>query len=461
MKRSILVLFIISLFLTACGDSLENSAPLNETQVDNNQTDQTENTFKNNDIETNKEDNTDVDENTKVEETLATELEITNSDHDLSDLRVHYIDAGQADATLFQYTDDDQTYTILYDAGDWNNNDVVTYLSNQDISAIDLIIISHPHADHIGQLAPIVENFDVGEVWFSGNTSSSKTFQHAVDAVMSSNADYYEPRAGDVFDIGHIGVEILHPKTLTGNLNEDSISVRFTYGDINFLFTGDAYQNEELEMIEGKFDVAANILQLGHHGSRTSSHPAFIKAVDPDVAIYSAGKDNSYGHPHEEVVDRIETANIKLYGTDQDGTIIVTTDGRTYHITTQETAESKKQAVSTPKDKPDKQKTSEKDVNAKTERTKQQSTESDEKNITEASPEKADDNQKTSLNKNCVDLNNASFEALQDIIHIGPARAELIIEQRPFQTVDDLTKIKGIGPARIADIKSEGNACVN
>ncbi len=454
MKRSILVLFIISLFLAACGqDTSENQASQNGEQnttqaVVNDDT----NTSEENENDTNKErkeneraQSATSDENTAGNNDVEAKLETDETI--VSDLNVHYIDANQADATLFQYTDDDKKYNVLFDAGDWDDQDVVTYLSEQDIDFIDLIIISHPHADHIGQLAPIIDQFEVGEVWFSGNTSSSKTFQKTVDAVMASEADYYEPRAGETFDVGPLGIEILHPDSLTGELNEDSISARFTYGNMRFLFTGDAYQNEELEMLSRDTSVTADILQLGHHGSKTSSHPDFIDAVDPDIAIYSAGKDNSYGHPHQEVVDRIKSANITLYGTDVHGTIIITTDGESYDISTLKDGNISGQTSESHAEESDEQ-TNQGDQQEKTTETEEQN---DTNNQQNDSPTSSD---------NCIDLNSASIDELQDIIHIGPARAERVIEQRPFKSVEDLTKIDGIGPARIADIEEEGKACV-
>lgn len=351
--------------------------------------------------------------------------ETTSLSESLSELTVHFIDAGQADATLFQYTDNGEDYTILFDAGDWNKRDVVNYLLEQNVSFIDLIIISHPHADHIGQLAPIMTDFEVGEVWMSGNTTNSGTFQIALETVLTSNADYYEPRAGESFDIGSLQIEVLHPEKLTGKLNEDSISARITYGDISFLFTGDALRNEELEILNRSKDIEAHILQLGHHGSNTSSHPEFIKAVNPEVAIYSAGADNQYGHPHEEVVSLIQSMGISLYGTDMNGDIIVTTDGLEYSISTNKNG----------KASPDKQENTVK---------KQES----------SSPKEAN------ANTSCVDINQATLEELQQIIHIGPSRAEEVISKRPFNSVDGLISINGIGNARLADIKTQGLACV-
>lgn len=330
-----------------------------------------------------------------------------------TDLTVHYIDAGQADATLFQYKHEDTYYHILYDAGDWNKNDVVTYLQDQQIELIDLVIISHPHADHIGQLPGIMEAFDVGEVWMSGNTVESGVFTNSLEAVTESDTDYYEPRAGEVFQIGPMEIEVLHPTELTGGLNEDSISVRFTYGEISFLFTGDAYKKQELMMIDNNKTVKANFLHLGHHGSNTSTSPDFLKVVDPEVVIYSAGQDNSYGHPHMEVIQQIQEAEIILYGTDMDGTIIVSTDGKEYVI---DTIETKANVNKKPETKP--------------------------------------------KEEICIDINQASPKQLQEIIHIGEGRAEAIIESRPYKSLDELMKINGISEGRLKDIEEQGLACV-
>src|SRR5699024_8083941 len=173
------------------------------------------------------------------------------------------------------------------------------------------------------------------------------------------------------------------------------------------------------------------ILQLGHHGSNTSSDPAFIQAVDLEVAIYSAGADNAYGHPHPEVVSLIQDAGITLYGTDVHGTILVTTDGKEYDVATKEDGTITPESTGAP------------DNNARQE--------------TETEDEAEPDNETPT--DQCVDLNQASLEELQEIIHIGPARAQDVIDQRPYDSVDDLTKVNGIGPARIADIDNEGFAC--
>lgn len=339
----------------------------------------------------------------------------TNESVDLGEsdsLTVHYLDVGQGSATLFHLIDDENEYVILYDVGDWQRNDIVSYLEQQNIKAIDLIIISHPHADHIGQLNKVLQRYEVDEIWMSGNTTASDIFQAAMEAILESDVDYVEPRAGEQYDIGPIELFILHPDTLTGNLNEDSLSIHFTYGNISFLFTGDASKHEELQMLERTDRIEAQILQLGHHGSNTSSDPKFIRAVNPEIAIYSAGEDNSYDHPHDEVIELLNQENIKVYGTDVDGTIIIETDGEQYDVTTTEKAMSNHHA---------------------------------------AEIENA---------RNCIDINSASQTELTELIHIGDARAMEIIELRPFHSVDELIEIDGIGPSKLSDIKEQGKACI-
>src|SRR5699024_597180 len=329
----------------------------------------------------------------------------------LDDLTVHYMDVGQGDATFFQVKDKDETYHILYDTGDWKGNEVVPYLKDLKVDYIDVIIISHPHADHIGQLHKVLDQFDVGEVWMSSNTAQSEVYNKAVEEIVKSDADFDEPKAGDVFDIGPLQLTILHPANVTGNLNEDSISFHAQYGDISFLFTGDASKTEEKIMLENDLPIEATVLQLGHHGSNTSSDPKFVEEVNPEIAIYSAGIDNKYGHPHEEVIDLFATKDIPLYGTDTYGNIVIKTDGKTYEVD-------------------------------KGKKKKQKQTEKEKKNAA------------------CININDASKEELMEIIHIGDVRADALIEHRPYTSVEDLSIIDGIGPGRISDIIEEGKACI-
>lgn len=249
----------------------------------------------------------------------------------LGETFVYFFDVGQADATLFM----GPGFTVLIDAGDYRRNDVVPHLASVGVIEIDLLIGTHPHADHIGQFPQVLESFPVGEVWLSGDTHTTRTFERAIDAILASDAAYHEPRAGEVFEFGTLTIEVLNPYHLTGDFHEGSISVRMTYGEVSFVFTGDAETHTEQAMIGRDYSLEAQVLQLGHHGSRTSSSLAFLQAVSPEIAIYSAGKDNTYGHPHDEVVQRLATMDIPLYGTDVHGTVTIVTDGVTYSVETE------------------------------------------------------------------------------------------------------------------------------
>ncbi|MBM6615573.1 MBL fold metallo-hydrolase [Desemzia sp. RIT804] len=366
------------------------------------------------------------------EENNESSLKSTSNENGLEEMNVHYIDAGQADATLFEFKEGEEEYTILYDTGDWNNTDVVDYLSTNGIKELDLVIVSHPDADHIGQLDKIIQQFEVSEVWMSGDTSTSDVFARALAAIQKHEVGYYEPRAGDQFDIGPLDMEILHPSELTGDTNADSISMLISYGEIDFVFTGDAGKAQEIEIVNSEINVDAEILSLGHHGSNTSSDPVFIDAVSPEVAIYSAGAGNSYGHPHAGIVSLIQDKGIDLYGTDVNGTIIVTTDGREYVVRLT------------------------KDGDAITEN--QSSSESIENTASTQTTAK-EENHSAKL-PGSIDINTASYEELLEIVHIGPERAEEIMALRPFETVEALSQVNGIGSARLEDILVEGKAYV-
>lgn len=263
------------------------------------------------------------------------QVEEKAEDIKLEGLKVHYIDVGQADATLFQYEHEGENFNLLIDTGNFNSSNALDYLLDLGVDHIDAVMITHPHADHVGQLDKIIEKIPVDEVWMSGYTATSQTFERTIEAVLNSDTDYHEPRMGEVYDIGSLAVEILNPAEVKGDIHENCLSMRLTYGDISFVFTGDAEGKTEREMINSGMNLKAHILQLGHHGSDTSNTPEFLAAVKPEVAIYSASENNQYGHPHQSVLDRLGSLGIQVYGTNTHGTIIVSTDGKSYEVTTE------------------------------------------------------------------------------------------------------------------------------
>lgn len=362
----------------------------------------------------------------KAKESLL-EDEKTSAQHSVPDrdLKVHFIDVGQGDSTLLQFSDHEQEYAILIDAGDFTGTEVIDYLKKEKIKVVHLAIGTHPDADHIGQLDEVIHSFDVGEVWLSGNNSDSDTFAAVLEAINREDVNYHEPRSGEQYDIGPLALYVLHPKEITGDGNKESISIKIVYGNISFIFTGDASIESEKEMIDRGMDLKADFLHLGHHGAATSTSERFLEAVSPKIAIYSAGADNPYGHPDIDVINRIKSRGIKIYGTDIHGTIVVATDGRNFTINTEREEKLQNKTVSD----------------------------------NETGKQNDEPNKKISEN-GCIDINNAPIEELEKIIHIGPERAKEVMEGRPYQSVDDLIKIKGIGKARIADIKEQDLACV-
>jgi len=342
---------------------------------------------------------------------------------------IHFIDVGQGAASLLVGPD----FTVLIDAGRHDHDEVVPYLQSVGITSIDLLIGTHPHADHIGQFPQVLAAFSVTEVWMSGDVHSTQAFERALDAILASDAGYYEPRTGDVELVGSLRLEVLNPNSLSGDFHSDSIVVRAVFGNIAILFPGDCEADTERVMIERQLNLNAQILELGHHGSYTSSSLAFLEAVDPQVVIYSAGLNNPYGHPHPEVIERLGSLNIPVYGTDQQGTIRVITDGVSFQVygSRSETSllsvsdqslitiEPVPTLVSTPQD---------------------------------ATSGGCQEGQ--------IDINTASLEELDRIKHIGPVRAAEMIELRLFSSVDDMIRINGIGPQRLAAIKRQGLACV-
>lgn len=249
-------------------------------------------------------------------------------------LEVHLLDVGQGDATLLIHPD----VTVLIDTGRFDRDDVVRLLRARGVERIDLLVITHPHADHIGQFDRVMAAFDVDEVWWSGATTTTRTFERALVALETSDARYEEPRAGASVRLGPLDIDVLAPGAgdRLSDLNDSSIALRISFGTFAFVVTGDAESGSESRMLARVADrLPAQVLRLGHHGSRTSTTAAFLAAVAPEVAVYSAGASNRYGHPHEETVTRVTSAGVRLLGTDVNGTVTVVTDGDSYEVRTE------------------------------------------------------------------------------------------------------------------------------
>jgi beta-lactamase superfamily II metal-dependent hydrolase len=245
---------------------------------------------------------------------------------------VHFLDVGQADATLFRHPD----VTLLVDAGSHRSDDVLRHLRRLGVTSLDVLVLTHPHADHIGQADRILQAVTVGEVWWSGSVHTTQTFTRLVGAIEQSGVSVEQPRAGQQTQVGPLAIDVLNPAATVDlrDFHDASLALRLTFGDVAFVLTGDAEGSAEARMLRGG-RLDADVLKLGHHGSRTSTNDAFLRAVGPRFAIVSAGAPNSYGHPHAEVVDRVRAAGIDLYATPAHGTIVLRTDGQAIAVTTE------------------------------------------------------------------------------------------------------------------------------
>ena len=241
-------------------------------------------------------------------------------------LEVHFIDVGQGDAILVK---SDEEF-MLIDAGKNVDGDlVVNYLKGQNVKKLKYVIGTHPHEDHIGGLDNVIDVFDVEKVIMPNVIHTTKTFEDVLDSIINKGLKITPAKSGDKYYLGESEVLILAPnKVEYDNLNNYSVVTKLTHGNTSFIFTGDAEEISEKEMIEVyKDNLKSDILKVGHHGSTTSTSQEFLDAVRPKEAIISLGKDNTYGHPHKEIIDRLEANNIIIYRTDLEGTIIAKSDG--------------------------------------------------------------------------------------------------------------------------------------
>lgn len=284
-----------------------------------------------------------------------------------SAVKIRMLDVGQGDAILVQTSEQ----TVLIDTGDVDERDKLkAELLKADVKKIDKVILTHPHADHIGGMDVVLKDYEVGAVYDNGMPSTSKLYIGYMRQLKAKKIKHEMLKAGDKLDFGSgVAFEVFYPtealqkrgqqKGYKHDPNNESVVGRLVYGKFSMLFTGDAEKPVEEEMLQANDAVKSTILKAPHHGSSTSATPAYLKAVWPEAVLISCGVNNDYGHPHTDVLARCrgestfvdrktgktkktalvknekgEVLAAKTYETDKDGTITVTTDGKTYQIET-------------------------------------------------------------------------------------------------------------------------------
>jgi len=246
-------------------------------------------------------------------------------------LQVHFIDVGQGDAILI----DLGTTEVLIDAGE-KSPGVTDYIDDYVDGHLEAVVATHPHADHIGGLIEVLDEFDVDNVWVNGDEATSKTYTDFMAEANDEGAQVHEARRGDTIVAGTLTFHVLNPiDPLFDNTNDNSIVLSLSYGSIDFLFTGDAEIEAEGSMISAGVLSDIDILKVGHHCSRTASSAAFLNIIKPEVAVYTAAIGNTYGHPHVESLAALQSIGATIYGTDESGTIVISTDGTSYTIQTE------------------------------------------------------------------------------------------------------------------------------
>jgi competence protein ComEC len=245
-------------------------------------------------------------------------------------LIVHFIDVGQGDAILVQQGQS----ALLIDGGSNLSGPVVSrYLLDRGITQLDWIIATHPHEDHIGGLYDILQNIAADTLLLPDVAHATQSFANLLDIVERARVATKKAIAGETITWGQTDLQILGPHSTTDSLNNASVVCRIAWGRHVFLFTGDAEALAESFMIEAGYPLSATVLKLAHHGSSTSTSPAFLDRVNPVLAILSVGRDNPYGQPDHAVLQILQERQIRLFRTDYDGTIVVMTDGE--HLTVQ------------------------------------------------------------------------------------------------------------------------------
>lgn len=252
------------------------------------------------------------------------------SDNIDGDLKVNFIDVGQGDSIFIELPNDKG---MLIDAGENSEADkVINYIKNTGYEKIDYVVGTHPHTDHIGGLAKVIDNFDIGKIYMPKAISSSKTYENLLTTIKDNGLSVKTAKAGvNIINDGDLKVDIIAPVQSYSDLNNNSAVIKLVYKNRSFLFMGDAEVASENDIKES---VLSDVIKVGHHGSDSSSSVEFVNKVGAKYAIISVGENNIYNHPYQEILKRWQENGAKIYRTDLDGDIVIISDGDKINVTT-------------------------------------------------------------------------------------------------------------------------------
>ena len=241
-----------------------------------------------------------------------------------------FLDVGQGDAIWVRTPDGED---VLIDGGPRTDGAVRDYLLSHGCTDVELMVLTHPHADHVSGLVPVLEGMPVDEVWYNGQQYASAIYGRFLGLIAAEGIFSRTVRAGETYTRGSITLQVLHPATLrTSEANDNSVVCRMSYGDVDLLLTGDVEASGEGEMLGRGVPLKAEVLKVAHHGSDSSSTQGFLEAVAPEVAVISVGAGNPYGHPSAATVSRLRGMGAAVHRTDWCGTLVLTTDGTSYTL---------------------------------------------------------------------------------------------------------------------------------
>lgn len=254
--------------------------------------------------------------------------------HTVSDgegLEIHFIDVGQADAALVLCGGE----AMLIDGGNVADSDLIyAYLKQEGVTHLKYMVATHAHEDHMGGLAGALNYATVDTAFCSVTADDSKFFQNVVKYLAEQGRTLTVPECGSSYTLGDATFQFVGPITVGDDANNNSLVLRLQYGSTSFLFTGDAEREEEQAILDAGYKLKSTVLKVGHHGSDSSTSYPFLREVNPDYAVISVGTGNSYGHPQEGALSRLRDADVTLYRTDLQGTIICRSDGKTVSFST-------------------------------------------------------------------------------------------------------------------------------